>query len=127
MMSNSPLRILLLEDSAADAELVQDILEADGLHCDVVRVQTRGEFVTALDDRRFDLILADYSLPSFDGISALKLAIGARPDLPFIFVSGTLGEEVAIEVLKIGATDYVLKTRMSRLVPAVQRAMREAE
>src|SRR5882757_1618348 len=126
MMAKSPLRILLLEDSDADAALVQDFLEADGLLCDVVRVQTRAEFVSALEDRRLDLILADYSLPSFDGISALKLAVGARPDLPFIFVSGTLGEEVAIEALKIGATDYVLKTKLSRLVPAVQRAMREA-
>jgi signal transduction histidine kinase/CheY-like chemotaxis protein len=127
MTAKSPLRILLLEDSAADAQLVQDLLEADSLVCDVVRVQTRAEFVSALEDRRLDLILADYSLPSFDGISALRLALGARPDLPYIFVSGTLGEEVAIEALKIGATDYVLKTKLSRLVPAVQRAMREAE
>jgi PAS domain S-box-containing protein len=126
MTAKPPLRILLLEDSTADAELTQDILEADGLSCDVVRVQTRAEFVSALEDRRLDLILADYSLPSFDGISALKITMGTRPDLPFIFVSGTLGEEVAIEALKIGATDYVLKTRLSRLVPAVQRAMREA-
>ncbi|MDB5578875.1 MAG: domain S-box protein [Bradyrhizobium sp.] len=121
------MRILLLEDNAADAQLSQDVLEADGLRCDVVRVQTRTEFVSALEDRRLDLILADYSLPSFDGISALKITIGARPDLPFIFVSGTLGEEVAIEALKIGGTDYVLKTKLSRLVPAVERAMREAE
>jgi signal transduction histidine kinase/CheY-like chemotaxis protein len=127
MIAKSPLRILLLEDNAADAELVQDFLEADGLLCDFVRVQTRAEFVRALEDRRLDLILADYSLPSFDGISALKIQVDARPDLPFIFVSGTLGEEVAIEALKIGATDYVLKTRLSRLVPAVQRAMRENE
>lgn len=125
-MTAKPLRILLLEDSAADAQLAQDVLEADGLPCDVVRVQTRAEFTGALDDRRLDLILADYSLPSFDGISALKIAIDARPDLPFIFVSGTLGEDVAIDALKIGATDYVVKTRLSRLVPAVQRAMREA-
>jgi signal transduction histidine kinase/CheY-like chemotaxis protein len=127
MIARSPLRILLLEDNAADAQLAQDVLEADGLPCDVVRVQTRAEFVSALEDRRLDLILADHSLPSFDGVSALKITIGARPDLPFIFVSGTLGEEVAIEALKIGATDYVLKTKLSRLVPAVQRAMREAE
>jgi signal transduction histidine kinase/CheY-like chemotaxis protein len=127
MTPKSPLRILLLEDSTADAELVQDILEADGLSFDVVRVQTRAEFVSALEDRRFELILADYSLPAFDGLSALRLTIGSRPDLPFIFVSGTLGEEVAIEALKIGATDYVLKSKLSRLVPAVQRAMREAE
>jgi PAS domain S-box-containing protein len=127
MITKPPLRILLLEDNAADAALVQDILAADGLSCDIVHVQTRAEFVNALQDRRLDLILADYSLPAFDGVSALKLTLDARPDLPFIFVSGTLGEEVAIEALKIGATDYVLKSRLSRLAPAVQRAMREAE
>src|SRR6266702_3670938 len=80
-----------------------------------------------LQERHGTLILADYTLPSFDGLSALMLASSARPDLPFIFVSGTLGEEVAIEALKIGATDYVLKTRLSRLVPSVHRALREAE
>jgi PAS domain S-box-containing protein len=121
-----PLRILLLEDSAGDAELIQELLEAGHFVCDINRVQTRAEFVAALKHARFDLILADYKLPSFDGLSALKLALSARPDLPFIFVSGTLGEEVAVEVLKIGATDYVLKTRLSRLVPSVQRALREA-
>src|SRR6201981_3911183 len=72
------------------------------------------------------LVLADYKLPLFDGLSALKLALSVRPDLPFIFVSGTLGEEAAIEALKVGATDYVLKTRMSRLMPAVRRALGEA-
>ena len=123
----SPLRILLLEDDSTDAELIQELLEADGLVFEMTCVQTRAEFVEALDDDAIDLILADYQLPSFDGLSALKLALHARPDLPFIFVSGTLGEEVAIEALKIGATDYVLKTRLSRLVPSVQRALREAE
>src|SRR6202034_4198418 len=73
-----------------------------------------------------DLILADYTLPSFDGLSALKLARRGWPQLPFIFVSGTLDEEVAIEALKIGATDYVFKTRLSRIVPSVKRALREA-
>ena len=122
----SPLRILLLEDSAMDAELIQELLEADHFICEVIRAQTRAEFLAALADRGIDLILADYTLPSFDGLSALKLAMNARPDLPFIFVSGSLGEEKAIEALKIGATDYVLKTRLSRLVPSVQRALREA-
>ena len=122
----SPLRILLLEDDSSDAELIQELLEADDFVCEVTRVQTRAEFLAALEDDEIDLILADYKLPSFDGLSALKLALSARPDLPFIFVSGTLGEEVAIEALKIGATDYVLKTRISRLVPSVQRALREA-
>ena len=105
-----PLRILLLEDDPTDAELVQELLEADHVVCEVTRVQTRAEFLAALEKPEIDLILADYTLPSFDGLSALKLALNARPDLPFIFVSGTLGEEVAVEALKIGATDYVVKT-----------------
>jgi PAS domain S-box-containing protein len=120
------LRILLLEDDPDDAALLQGLLEAECYVCDLRRVQTRTEFVAALASSKLDLILADYKLPSFDGLSALRLALEARPDLPFIFVSGTLGEEVAIEALKIGATDYVLKTRLSRLVPAVERALREA-
>jgi PAS domain S-box-containing protein len=122
----SPLHILLLEDDASDAELIQEHLEAGHIVCEVTRVQTGPEFVAALKDSGIDLILADYKLPSFDGLSALKLAMNERPDLPFIFVSGTLGEEVAIEALKIGATDYVLKQRLSRLAPSVQRALREA-
>jgi len=117
----------LLEDNSRDAELIQDILEADHFVCQVTRVQTRIEFLAGLKTAAIDLILADYTLPSFDGLSALRLALSARPELPFIFVSGTLGEEVAIEALKIGATDYVLKTRLSRLVPSVQRALREAQ
>jgi PAS domain S-box-containing protein len=121
----SPLRILLLEDDATDAALIQELLEADHFVCEATRVQTRAEFLAALENGGVDLILADYQLPSFDGLSAFKLALTARPDVPFIFVSGTIGEEVAIEALKIGATDYVLKTRLSRLVPSVQRALRE--
>jgi signal transduction histidine kinase/DNA-binding response OmpR family regulator len=122
----SRLRILLLEDDARDAELIQELLEADQFDCDVIRVQTRAEFVAGLEVAAIDLVLADYKLPSFDGISALKLALDARAELPFIFVSGSLGEEVAIDALKIGATDYVVKSRLSRLVPSVQRALREA-
>jgi signal transduction histidine kinase/CheY-like chemotaxis protein len=121
----SPLRILLVEDSLEDAELIQELLEADHFVCDVTRVQTRAEFLARLEDGGFDLVLSDYKLPSFDGLSALKLTLNARPDLPFIFVSG-FGEEIAIEALTSGAADYVLKTRLSRLVPAVQRSLREA-
>jgi PAS domain S-box-containing protein len=122
----SPLQILLLEDDARDAELVQELLEVEELACEITRVEDRAGFVAALERGGIDLILADYTLPSFDGLSALKLAKSGYPDVPFIFVSGTLGEEVAIEALKIGATDYILKTRISRLVPSMHRALREA-
>jgi PAS domain S-box-containing protein len=121
-----PLRILSVEDDPKDTELIQDLLETEGIVCEVTRVDTEALLRDLLKQGGIDLILADYSLPLFDGISALKLATKACPDVPFIFVSGTLGEEVAIEALKIGATDYVLKTRLSRLVPSVLRALREA-
>jgi PAS domain S-box-containing protein len=121
-----PLQILLIEDDLKHAELIQDLLETKGLACEVTRVDTQAALVASLEQGGVDLILADYSLPSFDGISALKLAMKACPEVPFIFVSGTPGEEAAIEALKIGATDYVLKTRLSRLVPSALRALREA-
>jgi signal transduction histidine kinase/CheY-like chemotaxis protein len=121
----SALRILLLEDDDTDAQLVKDYLEASQFDCEIIRAQTRAEFLTALKNSEIGLILADYQLPSFDGLSALEFALSIRPDLPFILVSGKLGEETAIEALKRGATDYILKTRLSRLVPSVQRALRE--
>jgi PAS domain S-box-containing protein len=120
-----PLRIVSLEDDPRDTELIQELLETDDIVCEVTRVDTQAAFLASLEQGGVDLILADYTLPSFDGLSALKLAMSASPDVPFLFVSGTLGEEVAIEALKIGATDYVLKTRLSRLVPSVHRALRE--
>src|ERR1700726_3382621 len=122
-----PLRILSLEDDPKDADLVQETLASDGIACHLTRVETEADFVASLEQGDFDLILADYTLPSFDGLSALKIAQQHWPHLPLIFVSGALGEEVAIEALKIGATDYVLKTRLFRIVPSVQRALREAE
>ena len=121
-----PLRILSVEDDPKDTGLIQDLFETEGIVCEITRVDTQASMLDLLKQAGVDLILADYSLPSFDGISALKLAIQVCPDVPFIFVSGTLGEEVAIEALKLGATDYVLKTSLSRLVPSVQRALREA-
>lgn len=119
------MRILHLEDDPRDAELVQETLEAEGFSCQVTRVEGEADFIASLLGG-CDLILADYTLPSFDGLSALKIARQSRPHVPFIFVSGTLGEEVAIEALTIGATDYVFKTRLSRIVPSVRRALREA-
>src|SRR5215204_3507579 len=121
------LHILNLEDSPLDAELIHATLNDGGVECEILRVQTRADFVGALESGDFDLILADYSLPSFDGLSALEVAQEMSPEVPFILVSGALGEERAIEALKSGATDYVLKQRLERLVPAVQRALREAE
>lgn len=121
------LQFLLLEDVPLDAQVVQDALTAAGFNFDLVRVETRVAFVQALEFQAFDLILADYSLPMFDGISALKIAQHLCPETPFIFVSASLGEELAIETLKQGATDYVLKQRLGRLVPCVRRALREAE
>src|SRR5271170_1806640 len=123
----SPLRILYLEDDPRDAEVVQETLASNGIRCHVTRVETEADFVALLRQGGFDLILADYTLPSFDGLSALKIAQGNWPQVPFIFVSGTLDEEVAIESLKVGGTDYVFKTRLARIVPSVQRALREAE
>jgi len=123
---NAPLRILHLEDDANDAEIIRGVLEAGGIECRIDRVETRDDFLAALQAGGFDLILADFSLPSFDGLSALHLTLERRPDVPFIFVSGTLGEEVAIEAVKIGAMDYVLKERLSRIVSSVHRALREA-
>jgi PAS domain S-box-containing protein len=123
----SPLSILYLENDPRDAELVQEMLASHGIQCHVTRVEAEADYIASLKQGGFDLILADYTLPSFDGLSALKIARQDWPHVPLIFVSGTLGEDVAIEALKIGATDYVFKTRLSRIVPAVQRALREAE
>jgi len=121
------LRILNLEDNQNDTELIQAVLVEEGIDCDLVRVETREDFTKALEQDKFNLILADYSLPSFNGLSALKIVQEKCPDIPFILVSGAIGEELAIEILKSGATDYVLKSRLSRLVPAIDRALREAE
>ena len=122
-----PLKILHLEDDSLAAELVQARLESDGFDCEIVRVDTRDGFISALENQQFDLVLADYSLPSFDGLSALKIAREKCPEVPYIFISGQMGEDIAVEALKSGATDYVLKDRLSRLTPAIRRALKEAE
>lgn len=125
-MSQS-IRILHLEDDPADVELVAAMLESAGLVCQIARVQSAAEFREALQRGGYEVILADYRLPTFDGMSALRLAQELAGDVPFIFVSGTMGEDAAIEGLREGATDYVLKQKLSRLGPAVQRALHEAE
>ena len=121
------LRILILEDMASDAELMIYELRQAGMSFSHRRVTDREHFLLALQEDEPDLILSDFHLPSFDGLEALALAQATRPEVPFIFVSGAMGEEVAIDSLKRGATDYVLKDRLARLAPAVRRALREAE
>ncbi|MFE1600675.1 response regulator [Methylobacterium sp. ID0610] len=120
-----PLRILLLEDSDLDAELLGVVLDDAGIPYAIERVMTRDGFAAAAARRASDLILADYVLPAFDGLSALAIAREACPDTPFVFVSGTLGEEVAVEALKNGATDYVTKQRLDRLPRVLVRAFSE--
>jgi len=121
------LKILNLEDNPNDSDLVKEILEDGGIECEMMRVETEEEFRVACDKGGFDMILADYNLPTYDGLSALAIAREMCPDPPFIFVSGKMGEDVAVESLKNGATDYILKSNIRRLVPSVQRALKEAE
>jgi PAS domain S-box-containing protein len=121
------LQILHLEDDDADAELVQANLRADGLACQIHRAVNRATFEQALDARAYDAIISDYALPDYDGLSAMKLVRARWPFVPFILVSGTLGEEQAVESLKCGASDYVMKARLMRLPTAVRRALQEAE
>src|SRR5687768_5569386 len=109
-MVKKEIRVLILEDSVADAELVKYALRDGGLNFTIRRVDSKTQYLTELDENPPDIILLDYALPDFDGFTALTMAQEKFPDIPFIFVTGTLGEEVVIEMLKSGATDYVLKT-----------------
>ncbi|WP_279357808.1 response regulator [Methylobacterium indicum] len=122
----APLRILLLEDSDLDAELLGAVLEDAALSVALDRVISRDAFAAATGAGCHDIILADYVLPAFDGMSALAMARDRCPEIPFVFVSGTLGEEVAVEALKNGATDYVTKQRLDRLPRVILRALSEA-
>jgi PleD family two-component response regulator len=121
------LHILILEDVATDAEMIERELQKGGIKFTSKRVETKEAFLSELKNFKPDLILADYKLPQFDGFSALAIVKEQCPDVPFILISGTLGEEEAVEALKAGATDYILKQKLSRLVPAVKRALREVE
>jgi PAS domain S-box-containing protein len=120
------LQVLLLEDHAADVELIQAWLAQDGIWCSLVHVTTKDEFERVLDCVTFDIILADYAVPGFDGLAALQIARVKAPATPFILVSGRMGESLAVESLKAGAADYVLKSQLSRLAPAISRALSHA-
>jgi two-component system, cell cycle sensor histidine kinase and response regulator CckA len=121
------LHILVLEDNMLDAELAIQALEEAGYTCQWDCVDTREAYLALLDAQTYDLVISDYNLPMFDGLSAVQLLRQRDPDLPFILVSGTLGEETAIESLKAGATDYVVKSHLARLAPVVGRALRERD
>lgn len=117
------MQILHLEDNENDHLLTAELLREHGLKCEFSVARNHSEFVRELGRKKFDLIISDFSLPSYDGLSALSLAQEMHPETPFIFFSGTIGEEVAVDSLKNGATDYVLKQRPKRLVAAVRRAL----
>jgi PAS domain S-box-containing protein len=121
------LRILIVEDSTMDAELIERELRAGGITFQARRVKTEPAFRKALDEFAPDLLVTDYKLPAFSGPRALEIVRQEHPEIPVIFVSGTIGDEVLVELLKQGATDYIIKQRLERLVPAVRRALKEVE
>jgi signal transduction histidine kinase len=125
--ADAAIRIVLLEDMEPDAELILQTLVNSGLDISAITVDSREGFEAALSNHPPNIILSDYYLPAFDGAAALEIAKQIAPEIPFIFVTGILGEEVVIEMLKMGAIDYVLKSRLSRLAPAIVRALRETE
>lgn len=126
-MNDNKLKLLLLEDSAIDAELNERILRKAGLEFNSLRVEHENTFSQALDEFNPDIILADYHLPTFNGLKALAIARNRDKDVPFIFVTGAMGEERAIESLHLGADDYIIKDRINRLAPAVKRVLDDRE
>src|ERR1700761_3913662 len=125
MAAGTHYSILMLEDNPLDAELAEQRLRAAGFSFDVIVADCRAQFEAAIAGHSFDLILADYSLPDFDGVTALDMVRAKNKRLPFILVSGVLGEDVAVETMLRGGTDYVLKQKLERLIPAVKRALSE--
>lgn len=122
---NEELKVLILEDVEFDAELMEYEMRREGLKFTSQRVETEKDFIRELDDLRPDVILVDHSLPQFDGVSALEITKRRSPLTPFIFVSGKIGDEFAVDMLKKGATDYVFKNNLTKLVPAIKRAIAE--
>jgi DNA-binding NtrC family response regulator len=123
---SSTLNVLLLEDSVRDCEIIQEQLIDAGYTLNIIRVETEANFESSLQNREYDIILADFKLPGFDAFGALLLSNAVCPDVPFICVSGSIGEETAIELIKQGAADYVLKDRLARLPYAINRALEGA-
>ena len=126
MFVSPPVRILFLEDNANDFELVSDYLFRQGLNSEIKRATSREQFEAFFPESTFDLILSDYAIPGYSGFAALQYVRGRDAAVPFILISGTLSEEEAVESLRAGATDYIIKQRLNRLVPAIRRALAEA-
>ncbi len=125
-MKTNHVRILLVEDNPDDAELAARELEHEGFRVEWSRAETEDVFRDALAQKP-DLILSDYALPTFDGMTALRIQQELAPEIPLIIISGAVGEEIAVECMKSGATDYVMKDKLSRLGPVLKRALEEAE
>src|SRR5665213_2434455 len=122
---NSPLNILHLEDNPLDAKLVELKLKNEQISCFITRVETQADFIAALEQGGVDLILSDFMLPHFDGMSALAITRARFPNVPFILLSGEMGEELAVQAIKGGATDFVVKGRLTLLTTAMRRAIKE--
>jgi CheY-like chemotaxis protein len=126
-MTTENFKILIIEDNESDLYLLQRELKKSGLYYTSETVDTRESFENALDNFRPDIILSDYSLPAFDGVTAFTIKQIKLPDVPFIIVSGTIGEEKSVELIKKGITDYVLKDKLFALTPKITRALKDAE
>ncbi|MCL4177770.1 MAG: response regulator [Verrucomicrobia bacterium] len=122
-----PLRVLLVEDSELDAGLVIRELERADYQPSWQRVATAPDMAAALKQERWDLVISDYMMPGFGGLEALALAQGTGLDLPFILISGTIGEDLAVEAMRAGAHDYLLKDRLTRLGPAIARELKDVQ
>jgi DNA-binding NtrC family response regulator len=120
------LRVLIVEDSRDDTELMARFLKLNGYEVSFEQVSSAAACKSALDREVWDIVIADYALPGFSGLEALEICKKFGLDLPFIIVSGTIGEDIAVEAMKAGAHDYVMKGNLARLLPAIQRELREA-
>src|SRR5206468_13077426 len=126
-LMSTPIQILIIEDRPADAELMLRELRQSDFECWSRRVEIESEFLACLDDEEPDLILADYSLPRFDALRALRLLQARGLDIPLIVVTGSMSEEAAVECMKQGATDYLLKDRLARLGEAVKQTLQQTQ
>ena len=122
-----PLAVLIVEDAESDAQLILRLLRNAGYELTSERVETAQEMRAALEEQSWDIVISDYRLPQFDGTAALALLQELRPDIPFIAVSGTIGEETAVAMMKAGAHDYLMKDNLARLVSAVKRELAHAK